>query len=65
MRNITIAMFMINESGRYMEAFLWVSKVMASENTVFITPVTRCELLRPDVLKAVKINFTIFGYGMM
>jgi hypothetical protein len=42
-----------------------VSKVMAGENAVFITPVTSCELLRCDILTAVKINFTIFDYGIM
>jgi hypothetical protein len=42
-----------------------VSKVMAGENAVFITPVTSCELLRCDILTAVKIKFTIFGYGIM
>jgi hypothetical protein len=42
-----------------------VSKVMVSENAVFIAPVTSCELLRCDILTAVKINFTIFGYGIM
>jgi hypothetical protein len=38
---------------------------MAGENAVFITPVTNCELLRCDILTAVKINFTIFGCGIM